>query len=357
MFQIEKTYNGWSWERISRHVLYWIGWLIFYSVVGSSYNDSSFFTWVLIELSSMCVKLPFTYFVIYYLVPNYLIPKKYIPFLSFQLIAAIIGGMMLWATWGFILNPLIFKGPPLDLYSMKIWYKVIDLIYIASLPTVLKMLQKHSWQEKQTRKLVEQKLGAELEVLKNQLHPHFLFNTLNNLYSMVLTKHTKAADVVLRLSNMMSYMLYECERPLINLDKEISNLENYIELEKIRYGKRLDVSFETGGDIAGKSIGPLLLLPFLENAFKHGVEKEEQSAWVRINLWVENDELTYLVENSIPQESEDEFMPKVQSGIGLSNVKKRLELLYPNSHQFEVKKGDTFLAKLNLKLTNEMSNN
>ena len=161
--------------------------------------------------------------------------------------------------------------------------------------------------------MVEQKLGAELKVLKNQLHPHFLFNTLNNLYSMVLTQHPRASEVVVRLSDIMSYMLYDCERRLIDLEKEIENLKNYIELEKIRYGKRLDISFETGGKIAGKSIPPLLLLPFLENAFKHGVGKNERASWVRINLWVNDEELTYLVENSLPDVPSSEARLKTQT--------------------------------------------
>ena len=219
---------------------------------------------------------------------------------------------------------------------------------------ILKMLQHQTLQEKQNALLVEQKLKAELRVLKNQLHPHFLFNTLNNLYSLVLIQHQKSADVVLRLSDMMSYMLYECERPLIDLEKEIEHLNNYIELEKIRHGKRLNFSFEMGGDVQGKSIAPLLLLPFLENAFKHGVEKDEKDSWIRINLWVKNNQLTYFVENSLPENKEEDNLPKTQSGVGLTNVKKRLELLYSNAHNLEIIDNESFLIKLNINLSNEV---
>jgi len=303
MFQFEKTYKGWSWERVSRHIIYWLAWLLFYSIAGSSYSDITFTDWVVLELSMMAVKLPFTYFVVYYLVPNYLIPKRYPNFFSALFLSASIGGLLIWSLYYFIFDQPYFGHQQNTFWSFKMSFKALDLIYIASLPVILKMLQRNSSQENQTRLLAEQKLGAELKNLKNQLHPHFLFNTLNNLYSLVLTQHPKAPEVVVRLSDMMSYMLYESERPLMDLEKEIENLKNYIELEKIRYGKRLDLSFETAGDLAGKSIPPLLLLPFLENAFKHGVEKNELTSWVRINLWVNNDKLTYMVENSVPEES------------------------------------------------------
>jgi len=356
MFQLEKTYQGWSLERISRHVIYWLAWLLFYAITNSTYNNGSFLNWLELESMVMCVKLPFTYFLMYYLVPNYLLPKRYFLFFLNFLIFAIIGGVAIWAMFFHIINPWIFNYIGDHFWTGKIVYKILDLMYIASVPVVLKMYQRQTLQEKRATQLVEQKLGAELKILKNQLHPHFLFNTLNNLYSMVLMKHPKASDVVIRLSDMMSYMLYECERDLIDLEKEIENLKNYIELEKIRYGKRLDISFETGGDVKTKLISPLLLLPFLENAFKHGVEKNELSSWVRVNLWVKENTLTYLVENNIPALDYEEASPKMQSGIGLSNVKKRLELLYPNQHELEIIENETFLIKLNLNLSHEMSN-
>lgn len=355
MFQIEKTYHGWTFERVARHVLYWLAWLLFYSVVGSSYNIISPVKWAGLELLIMCVKLPFTYFLIYYLVPNYLVSKRYFNFFATLLISATIGGLLIWTLYYYVFTPYFFNHETGPFWTMKISFKALDLIYIASLPTVLKLHQLQSLREKQTLLLVEQKLGAELKLLKNQLHPHFLFNTLNNLYSMVLTQHPKAADVVVHLSDMMSFMLYECEGPLIDLEKEINNLKNYIELEKIRYGKRLEISLEIGGELQGKSIAPLLLIPFLENAFKHGVGKNEAASWVRVNLWVEDSTLTYLVENNLPEGQSEESLLHTQSGVGLSNIRKRLELLYPATHVLEIKKEDTFLAKLNLELSNEMS--
>lgn len=354
MFQVEKTYTHWSWERISRHVLYWLVWLLFYVITNSTHHNLSAFSWTGLELLIMCVKLPVTYFVLYVLVPKLLLPKKYLSFLAAFLGITIVGGLVIWMMYFFIFNPHFFNYYTVVFWDSKISYKIVDLIYIVCVPIMIKMYQRQSLQEKRATQLIEQKLGAELKILKNQLHPHFLFNTLNNLYALVLTNHPKAADVVVRLSDMMSYMLYECERPLIDLQKEINNLNNYIELEKIRYGKRLDISFETGGEINDKFIAPLLLLPFFENAFKHGVEKNEQLSWVRVNLWVKGDQLKFMIENSLPEEVDLEMNPKVQSGVGLKNVKKRLELLYPNQYTLEIKREETYLVNLNLKLANEL---
>ncbi|MDF1698601.1 MAG: sensor histidine kinase [Saprospiraceae bacterium] len=355
MFQFDQTYTHWSWERLSRHILYWMAWLSFYVIINSNHQDVGLLNWTLLELTVMCVKLPVTYFTIYYLVQVYLLPKKYLAFIISFFSLAFIGGVIISMMYSHIFNPYIFGLDKYNYWNVKISYKVVDLIYIACVPIVIKMYQRQAQAEKKAAQLIQQKLGAELKVLKNQMHPHFLFNTLNNLYSMVLTQDDKAADVVVRLSNMMSYMLYECEQPLIDLEKEINNLRNYIELEKIRYGNRLDISFETGGDINGKTIPPLLLLPFLENAFKHGVEKTELSSWVRVNLWVSGNELTYMVENSVPSSDLENTVPDVQSGIGLSNIRKRLELLYLDHHELEIRNDETFLAKLKLNFNHEVS--
>ena len=356
MLNFEKKYDRWNLERIGRHVLYWLAWAVFYATVNSMYKEDSFMHWVGIEFIFMTVKLPFAYFVIYFLVPNFLIQKKYTTFFLVALLSAIIGGIGIWTLDYYVIFPESTQKWYPNFWTIKMCYKTLDLIYIASLPTIIKLLQRHMQQEKLTLQIAEQKLGAELKLLKTQLQPHFLFNTLNNLYGMVLTQHPKAGEVVLGLSEMMSYMLYECERNRIALDKEIANLKNYIELEKIRYGKRLDISFDISGPTSTHTIAPLLFIPFVENAFKHGVEPTAAKCWIRINLWLNDDELQFLIENSLPEEKEVVTQSKNNSnGIGLVNVQKRLELLYPNKHQLEIKQEETHFVQLKLKLEDEMS--
>ena len=351
MFNLGKTYTTWNVERISRHVLYWLAWLLFYTLVNGGYSGGDYWMWMKAELYFMPVKLAFTYFVIYILVPRYLIKKKYTPFLLSLLIGSTIGGLLI----RYIdFNYVSIGWQPDQFITIKISYKILDLIYIASLLIIIKMHQYHLRQEQDNQQLIQQKLGAELQLLKNQLHPHFLFNTLNNLYGMVLTKDEKAPQVVLYLSKMMSYMLYECDVDRIALNKELEHLENYIALEQLRYDDRLEISYETAGDFDHKAVAPLLLIAFIENAFKHGPAKEEKRSWINCNVWVKGDELSFKVENSLPTgeivDSEEQEGKAIQGGIGLQNVRKRLNLLYPERHQLKIVKEDSFLVHLQLKL-------
>lgn len=347
MLDFDKVYTGWSFKRLSRHVLYWSSWLLFFAVMNANYKEFSLGTWLQVELVIMLVKLPYTYFVIYFLVPRFLLKKQYLIFAFFVISLGMLGGFLMVTLDNNIINPIMFANNGAYKWELKIGYKILDLIYIASLPTILKLLQWQRQQEKQTQDLAEGKLRAELQLLKNQLHPHFLFNTLNNLYGMVLTQDKKSPEVVLRLSEIMSYMLYECDKPLIKLEKELDHLNNYIELEKIRHGKRVDLTFEKSGGIEGKSIPPLLLIPFVENAFKHGVENSEKQSWIRINIWVEENKLEFMVENSIPEcNGTPDLEVKMHSGIGLENVRRRLTLLYPEQHQLIIQNGETYFVKL-----------
>jgi sensor histidine kinase YesM len=305
--------------------------------------------WVGVELLMMCIKLPYTYLMMYMLVPQYLIKRQYMIFGFWAVLGMCIGGLTIWYMYYFYLLDYFGHAKPKTFWSPSIVYKGLDLLYIATLPTVFKMYQYFLQKEQQAQQIQEQKLQAELELLKHQLHPHFLFNTLNNLYGMILTNDKNASEVVLHLSNLMSYMLYECNAPTIALEKEIAHLKNYIELEKIRYGSRLHVSFECGGTLHDKHIAPLLLIGFIENAFKHGANTQLDNAWIRVNLWVEGNTLDFSVENNLPADSPTE-MPQTKGGIGLSNIRKRLELVYPKRHNLQIIAKETYFIRLKLEL-------
>ncbi len=351
MLSIEKIYCGWSLQRIYRHIAYWCFWLLLYASVNSTNSASGFGFWIKVELIIMLIKLPYTYLMLYFLVPQYLIKRKYYQFFFFALLATAAGGTIVWSLhYYYLLDFSHFKKPE-SFFSPAFFYKALDLVYIATFPIILKLQQFYQQQEKQNREIIEQKLNAELELLKNQLQPHFLFNTLNNLYAMVLTNDKNAGKAVLHLSSMMSYMLYECNGNAIALEKEIEHLKNYIELEKIRYGKRVKVSFEYGGDIETKDIAPLLLFGFVENAFKHGVGEKIDEAWIRINCWVKNGTLDFLVENSVNRDEYDSKEGiKINAGIGLQNIKKRLSLIYPQKHELKIKSTETYQVHLKLNL-------
>ena len=194
----------------------------------------------------------------------------------------------------------------------------------------------------------KEKLTAELQLLKAQVHPHFLFNTLNNLYALTLRKSDGAPEMVLKLSGLLSYMLYECNATEVPLEKEIRMLENYVDLEKLRYGSRLDVSLNFTGDIRGKTITPLLLIPFVENAFKHGSSEQLEQAWISLDLAVEGNRMSFKLVNS---KDANESPGGGAGGIGLVNVRKRLELIHANNYELKITpQEETFLVYLSLEL-------
>lgn len=184
-------------------------------------------------------------------------------------------------------------------------------------------------QEAQISAIKEQQLITELGYLKAQLQPHFFFNTLNNIYSLALQQSKDTAPLVAKLAEMMRYILYKAEEKWVSLTDEIAFIQHYVDVEQIRYRAAIDIKLDTQG-IDFSKISPLLLLPFIENAFKHGVEEEENTGFINIVICKIEDELTLEVKNSIAKKKEN------TGGIGLVNVKKRLEILYPEKYKLEM---------------------
>ncbi len=205
-------------------------------------------------------------------------------------------------------------------------------------PTALILLITYYNNQQKFLQLNEQKKVAELQTLKNQLNPHFLFNTLNNLYTLALKQSSKTPEVISKLSDILDYMLYRCNEKFVSIHNEIELIENYIALEKMRYGKRVNVEFKKIVDREIK-IAPLLFLTFVENAFKHGVSQELDVAELKIEMNNRNHEIIFNIRNTIPENiplKEDDKKP-----IGLLNVEKQLELIYPNKYQLTIEHSRT----------------
>ena len=184
------------------------------------------------------------------------------------------------------------------------------------------------------QQLEKEKLETELKFLKAQINPHFLFNTLNNLYSSVVTNSPHAPDMIMKLSGILDYVLYKSQNESVPLSEEVATIENFIGLEKIRYGERLQVDFEKEGNLAA-SISPLILLSIVENAFKHGASGDIDSPKIRINISNNNDEIYCQVWNTKTNyvgELNDEY----KKGIGLSNIKRQLNLIYPERYDLKI---------------------
>ncbi|MCU0355328.1 MAG: histidine kinase [Cytophagales bacterium] len=187
--------------------------------------------------------------------------------------------------------------------------------------------------EAKKRAVENERLSAELRFLKAQINPHFLFNTLNNLYYLAFTQSPNTTEVIAKLSQMMRYMIYDSNHPRVRLEKEIEYMQNYISLEKLRLNEQIPIRFEVRGEPGHVLIAPLILITFLENAFKHGVSNNFAEAWVDVQLEINGNVCTYTVENSkLPEQA----LKEEKSGIGLQNVRRRLELSYPNQYDLRI---------------------
>ena len=194
-------------------------------------------------------------------------------------------------------------------------------------------------------RLKNEKAKTELMHLKSQVNPHFFFNTLNNLYGLVGTDTKKAQELILKLSDIMRYSIYEGEKEVVTLKAEVEYLKNYIELHKMRYHKEIDVKFEAEIEDDYK-VMPLLFIILLENAFKHGIENLSKDAYVHININAKNNKVFFEIENNF-----DIGQPKGGNGIGLKNLKRRLELVYPKKHTLTLATSENiYKAQLTLQL-------
>ncbi len=210
----------------------------------------------------------------------------------------------------------------------------LSILFSVVLSMVLKLL-KNWYQEEQARRRLQQiNTETELKFLKSQINPHFLFNSLNNLYALTLKKSDQAPEVVLRLSNILRYVLYETSDGRVPLNKEIQYLRDYIDLEKIRLGERVLVKFTIHGNMDGKQIEPMLFLTFLENSFKHGAFNTISNGWVYIDLYATDASMVFEIANSKP-----EILPESTGepgGIGMVNLRKRLDIIYPDNYQLDI---------------------
>ncbi|PQB06846.1 histidine kinase [Polaribacter filamentus] len=204
------------------------------------------------------------------------------------------------------------------------------------------------WLFKQIKSIIRlknEKAQTELMHLKSQVNPHFFFNMLNNLYGLVAKDSKKAQELILKLSDMMRYSIYEGQKETVLLSEEITYLQNYIELHKMRYHKTIDVQFKIDIKENDFQIMPLLFIILLENAFKHGVENLRNNAYVHIDMKTENNQINFDIENNF-----DNTIINEQGGIGMNNLRRRLELVYPKSHTLTITKTDTvYKAQLNIR--------
>ena len=239
---------------------------------------------------------------------------------------------------------VIVAETALYMVSFADWQVLVTIFAIYIVLTTLLTLSK-SWYTLQ--QVEKEKLSIELDSLKTQVNPHFLFNSLNSIYSLALAKSEQTADSVLELSNLLRYMLYEVGEDKVPLEKEVEMIENYIELQKLRADASTKVQFSVSGKIEAYKVAPLLFFPLIENAFKHGVKGVSEEGFIHIEMKLDKG-LYFEISNN--KGVVDDMEQGKYGGIGLENVKRRLELIYTNAHSFEIEEtADLFTAKLTLK--------
>lgn len=267
----------------------------------------------------------------FYLLPRFLKHKQF-----GRYVLEILPPLVLTIVFHIYIKRLIYAGLPGRggfLYSDKfIIQHSSSVIFIVIFIGMLRFAEDWFQLEARKKEIENEKLTAELRFLKAQINPHFLFNTLNNLYYLAFTQSPNTTVVIDKLSQMMRYMIYDSNHPKVPLSKEIEYMENYISLEKLRLDDQVPITFEVTGNPLGVMIEPFLFITFLENAFKHGVSTAAPS-WVEISIALTQSRCTYTVKNSMVPRKTDAID---KSGIGLQNLRRRLELSYPSQHTLQV---------------------
>ena len=328
------------------HVLFW-AYILFSAPLFSEFNSQERWESFIYRGVGLPLKMIATYLLVYYQVPQLLQKKKYFQFLL-SLVATIIFFSILYRinniyiaeTLAGATNPKESIGQILSEFKFTVYFYVWRVYYSALLFLLLKMLKDWALNKQKVETLQKEKARAELNFLKAQLHPHFLFNTLNNIYALALKKSDQTPEVVAKLSEILDYMLYQCNEDQVWVSKEIDLLKNYIELEQIRYGDRLLLTFEHQLENKQSKIAPLVLLSVVENAFKHGVSETLDQPRVEISLQENQGKLKFHVSNSKSSRKPNQEQ-SYKKGIGTANIRRQLELAYPGKHSWEVSEAES----------------
>lgn len=319
-------------KRPVRHSLAWIG-IFALLILTDTHELGTAFT-ISKSLLVLASYMVIVYFNLYYLISNYLSQKT---FLVYSLLLLLVVGIV--SVLRALVLYIMYSGFPV--YQEYIFWHIDDMFYInmsiAAGSTLLKIFSDWMRHQRDKKELETQTMQSEIRFLKSQINPHFLFNTLNSLYALTLKKSDTAPEIVIKLSEMMRYMLYECNERRVPLRKEVNYLQNYIDLEKLRQGQHGKISFQIRGEVKDQQIAPLLFIPFLENSFKHGLNAQLNEGFVHIILEIRDNIVELKIENSKPASQPLRIPGPRSGGIGLVNVRRRLDLLYPETYKLQIK--------------------
>lgn len=286
-----------------------------------------------------------TYTTNYLLIPRILYKKKYLQFFSIYLTLIIGMGLLKLK----IIMALVYPGlEPFANFKTRFYDNIIPVFLLVTTGAACRLIKDYLKSQRRLNEIAQEKAQTELKFLKSQINPHFLFNSLNSIYFLIDKQNTEARQTLLQFADLLRYQLYDCNADTIAIEKEVAYLQDYIRLQELRKDNNYEVALNIQQDIKGFQIVPLLLIPFVENAFKHISHHNNRRNFVHVELARNNGSFSFCVENSKENQLQKNLLP---GGIGLNNVKRRLELLYPDKHLLEIHNNEsTFKVQLELKI-------
>ena len=335
-------------KRVLYHILFWITYIVWGVYVMGSY-DGNFTRSFGADASQLPLKIAVTYFLMYFLIPRYLVAGRYKQFIFQIILLTIVSSLIFRFTIYKVVKPYFYPESEFHFWNFaKMLWGTFDIFSVAAIAVSIKLFKMKYEGAEREHALEKEKLQTELSFLKAQINPHFLFNTLNNIYGLSLKNSPQTPDAILKLSELLQFMVHDGAAESIRLADEIKTLKDYIELEKLRYGNRLQVDFKIDADDDEQLISPLLLIPFVENSFKHGISESRFNSAISIDLKLKSGKLDFRVINSREGESGK------PAGIGLKNIRRQLELIYGKRHQLTINSlTDTFEIILHIQLNSE----
>jgi len=339
---------------LRHHIIFWLIYFLFNTLRWGSYFNDYIYS-LKTNLIGFPIHMILSYLNIFVLMPIFLYKRKYISYLVLLVSALFLMVVVKFNLTYFLVSENIWPEGPEIINELTLNYSIdmmIGELYVITFVTAIKITMDWLQEHKRLTDLEKVQLETELLFLRTQISPHFFFNTLNNIYSLAIEKSDKTPKIVLKLSELMRYLLYETKNKRQSLEKEIICIQNYLDLEKIRHEDLLEVNVNISGDIKHKKIAPILLLSFVENAFKHGVNKNIGKVIINIDFKVEENFLYFTIDNPSPKVTEHKQIVSSSGGIGLNNVKKRLALGYkPEEYDLHIESNEElYTANLKIKL-------
>lgn len=338
--------------RISVHVFFWFCAWFFFFFYYKRYTEVNSYT-VLASLINLVAAIATVYTFNYYLIPKILLKNKWKKFIAFAFVAIVLFFYIELVLTLFLVVKLLYDDHRLFPEMIDVVMLFFNLFFVVFIAIAIKFYKRWSEKDYREQKVQKEKVEVELQMLKTQINPHFLFNTLNSIYVLAMKKSDQTANTVMKLSDILDYILYKIDASRIPISTEIKIIENYIELEKIRFTNRVTLNFTSGFKSKDIQIPPMLIIPFIENAYKHGVAKSMEKSWINISIHETGQMLEIAISNS---KSQNPTKSKT-GGIGLANVKKRLEILFRDSYRLDIsEKNNSYDVFLSIPINQQTAN-